>query len=221
VLPYVVPLACILTSKTKNKDFINMIDEIRENKELLEIFDDQSLVWWGKKNLINVIRDIVNKFYDKNSNLYNVSINFKLSLQSLIDKPKELLELINDCLKPKESEKKKFGEVFTPISLINEMLDKLPIKLFQNKNLKWFDPANGMGNFPIVVYLRLMEGLKDVISDADRRKKHILEKMLYMSELNKKNCFVCKQILLNIRFLVLIKYHLRISQKLEKNSTIS
>jgi len=48
-------------------------------------------------------------------------------LQSLIDNPKELLELINDCLKPKETEKKKFGEVFTPMNLVNEMLDKLPL----------------------------------------------------------------------------------------------
>ena len=49
-----------------------------------------------------------------------------MSLQSLIDKPKELLELINDCLKPKYVEKKQFGEVFTPFNLVNEMLDKLP-----------------------------------------------------------------------------------------------
>ena len=34
-----------------------------------------------------------------------------MSLQSLIDNPKELLELINDCLKPKEVEKKENGEV--------------------------------------------------------------------------------------------------------------
>ena len=41
-------------------------------------------------------------------------------LKSLIDKPKELLELINDCLKPKLSEEKEFGEVFTPIIFIND-----------------------------------------------------------------------------------------------------
>ena len=28
----------------------------------------------------------------------------------------------------------------------------------------------------------------------DERKKHIIEKQLYMGELNKKNCFVIKQI---------------------------
>jgi len=117
-----------------------------------------------------------------------------MSLQSLIDNPKELLELINDCLKPKDIEKKQFGEVFTPMILVNEMLDKLPIEVWKNKNLKWFDPATGMGNFPIAVYLRLMEGLKEEIKDIKVRKKHILEKMLYMSELNKKNVLVCKQI---------------------------
>jgi hypothetical protein len=113
---------------------------------------------------------------------------------SLIDNPKELLELINDCLKPKEIEKKQFGEVFTPMKIINDMLDKLPQEIWTNKNLKWFDPANGMGNFPIAIYLRLMETLKDEIKDKNERKKHILENMLYMSEINKKNVLITKQI---------------------------
>jgi site-specific DNA-methyltransferase (adenine-specific) len=78
--------------------------------------------------------------------------------------------------------------------LVNEMLDKLPKDVWKDKTLKWFDPAVGMGNFPIAVYLRLMKGLKNKISDKNKRKKHILEKMLYMSELNKKNVLICKQI---------------------------
>jgi hypothetical protein len=113
---------------------------------------------------------------------------------SLIDRPKELLELINECLKPKTIEKKQFGEVFTPIKLVNEMLDKLPNEVWLDKNLKWLDPANGMGNFPIIIYLRLMESLKDEIKDEKIRKKHILENMLYMCELNKKNVFITKYI---------------------------
>jgi len=39
-----------------------------------------------------------------------------------------------------------------------------------------------------------MEGLKTQIIDKEERKKHILENMLYMSEFNKKNVFVSKQI---------------------------
>jgi 16S rRNA G966 N2-methylase RsmD len=173
-------------------DFVKMLNDIKGNPELLDIFDDQCLLWWNKKDLIDLIKDIVSKYFDKNSNTYNISVQFKMSLQSLIDNPKELLELINDCLKPKEVEKKENGEVFTPIKLVNEMLDKLPIEVWKNKNLKWLDPCCGMGNFPIAVYLRLIKELP--IKDMKERKKHILENMLYMSELNKKNVLVCKQI---------------------------
>ena len=193
VLPFILPLTCILTYKNNNKDFIQMLNDIKEDKQLLEVFDEQCLIWWNKNNLINFIQEIVNK-YDKNSNTYNIAIQFKMSLQSLIDRPKELLELIAECLKPKDIEKKQFGEVFTPISLVNEMLDNLPGEVWKNKDLKWLDPAVGMGNFPIAVYLRLIESLKDVIKNDNDRKKHILENMLYMCELNKKNVFICKQI---------------------------
>ena len=116
------------------------------------------------------------------------------SFKNLLDNPKELLELINECLKPKEIEKKKFGEVFTPMKLVNEMLDKLPKEVWRNKNLTWLDPCVGMGNYMIAIYLRLMEELKTEIPDEKKRKKHIIEKMLYMCEINKKNCYIVKQI---------------------------
>ena len=194
VLPYVIPLTCILTMKDNNKDFVKMLTDIKNNPELIEIFDEQSLIWWNKTDLINLISEITNKYINKNSNTFNISINFKMGLQSLIDKPKELLELINECLKPKESEKKQFGEVFTPMILVNDMLDKLPKEVWANKNLKWLDPCVGMGNFMIAIYLRLMTGLEKSITDINKRKKHILENMLYMCELNKKNCYIVKQI---------------------------
>lgn len=125
-----------------------------------------------------------------------------MSLQSLIDTPKELLELIDNCLKPKQKEKQENGEVFTPMCLVFEMLDNLDkhyIKehgrsIFTEPSFKWFDPASGMGNFPVAVYLKLMEGLKTQIPNDEDRKKHIIENMLYMSELNKKNVFISHQI---------------------------
>ncbi len=39
----------------------------------------------------------------------------------------------------------------------------------ENKNHKWLDPATGMGNSPIAVCLRLMEGLRDEIEEAKVR----------------------------------------------------
>ena len=125
-----------------------------------------------------------------------------MSMKNLIDRPKELLEFIESCLKPKDIEKKKFGEVFTPIKLIDEMINNLDlchikdygVSIFTQPKLKWFDPAAGMGNFLVAVYIKLMEGLKEDFPDAEERKTHIIEEMLYMSELNSKNVFICGEI---------------------------
>ena len=91
-------------------------------------------------------------------------------------------------LKVRQAEKKEFGEVFTPLGLINEMLDKLPVDVWTNKDYKWLDPAAGIGNFPMVVYERLMRGLEPVIPDPSERSDHIIRKMLYMAEYNQASC---------------------------------
>tara|TARA_R110000803_G_scaffold58192_1_gene116422 strand:+ start:844 stop:2211 length:1368 start_codon:yes stop_codon:yes gene_type:complete len=114
--------------------------------------------------------------------------------------PDKLLEFINGELKPKEKEKKENGEVFTPLSLVNEMLDKLDeayIKehgksIFTEDGFKWLDPAVGIGNFPIIVYQRLMKGIS--IPNEEERRKHILEQMIYSAELTPKNVFIYKKI---------------------------
>jgi hypothetical protein len=54
--------------------------------------------------------------------------------QYTINEPSELLEFIERNIKPKEIEKKERGEVFTPMKLVNEMLDKLPKKVWKNNN---------------------------------------------------------------------------------------
>jgi len=202
VLPFILPLSCILTMNTEDKDILEMLNVIKSNPSLLSVFNDQSFIWWNKKDIIKLIEKIVEKYIKKNSSIYNIAIQFKMSLQSFIDKPKELLELIDSCLKPKQKEKQENGEVFTPMCLIFEMLDNLDKhyinehgrSIFTELTFKWFDPASGMGNFPVAVYLKLMEGLKPQIPNDEERKKHIIENMLYMSELNKKNVFICHQI---------------------------
>jgi len=202
VLPFIIPLSCILTLSSDHKDILEMLNTIKTNPSLLEVFQDQSFIWWNKKDIINIMEKIVEKYVKKNSSIYNIAIQFKMSLLNLIDKPKELLELIDSCLKPKQKEKQENGEVFTPMATIFEKLeelDKYYIKkygrsIFTEKNFKWFDPASGMGNYPIAVYLKLMEGLKEQIPNDEDRKKHIIENMLYMSELNKKNVYICHQI---------------------------
>ena len=107
-----------------------------------------------------------------------------------------VLETIRKYLSVRDEEKKLFGEVFTPIELVCEMLEKLPVGQWKEPKLKWLDPANGIGNYPVVAYYKLMEGLKDVKGYENKtvRSKHIIENMLFMVELNPINVKVCRKI---------------------------
>lgn len=113
-----------------------------------------------------------------------------------INELNELLDYINK-IKQKEQHKKERGEVFTPSSIIIDNINKLNqihIKtykksIFSEPNFKWLDPAAGIGNFSIIVYKLLMDGLITEIPNKETRRKHILENMLYSIELAPENVF--------------------------------
>jgi hypothetical protein len=105
-----------------------------------------------------------------------------------------VLKIIHHRLTPRKKQKEEKGEVFTPIELVEEMLSHLPASVWKNPDLKWLDPANGIGNFPVVAYYRLMDGLSSVIPNKQARSKHIIENMLYMMELQSSNSRVARNI---------------------------
>lgn len=106
----------------------------------------------------------------------------------------EIKEVIKKYLKVKDYEKKKYGEVFTPIELINKMLDRLPKKVWKNPNMKWLDPTAGVGNFMMIIYLRLIKSLESWEPNIKKRSNHIIKEMLYMVEINKVNCNIIRRI---------------------------
>lgn len=67
------------------------------------------------------------------------------------------------------------GEVFTPRSLIREMLDRLPSDVWFDPNKRWLEPAAGDGNFLVEIKARLLQAGHDEV--------HILENMLFSVEL--------------------------------------
>jgi hypothetical protein len=82
------------------------------------------------------------------------------------------------------------GEVFTPISVIDDMLALLPSSVWRNKDLRWLDPACGFGQFPLKIlvggrgYPGLIEGLQDALPDKPQRLAHILRTMLTCVDIN-------------------------------------
>lgn len=70
----------------------------------------------------------------------------------------------------------------------------IPLEMWRDHTTKWLDPANGIGNFPFVAFYMLDFQLKHHAVDPsvramsdDERRRHIVEKMLYMVEIDKGN----------------------------------
>ena len=136
----------------------------------------------------------------------------------------KVLDIINKRLIPDDDAKRTRGEVFTPLHLVQEMIlgvrrssgaleiwglnekgeyvdddekDRIggiPLSILRDSETKWLDPANGIGNFPVVAFYILdyqigTHGKKEFRGDKNKtkRQKHILQKMLYTIELNKGN----------------------------------
>lgn len=122
----------------------------------------------------------------------------------LIDEQKEYNKILNYIivlLTPTYNEKKNRSEVFTKLSLIKLMFEVFDKNIFLDPYIKWFDSSNGVGNFPIYIYSILMHTLKTYnddnldLRDEEIREKYILENMLYICELDKKNCLLYKMLL--------------------------
>jgi site-specific DNA-methyltransferase (adenine-specific) len=70
-------------------------------------------------------------------------------------------------------------EVFTPIKVVNNMLDMLPNAIWGNKEAKFLDPACKTGVFLREVAKRLINGLEKKIPNLQKRVDHIFKNQLY------------------------------------------
>ncbi len=70
-------------------------------------------------------------------------------------------------------------EVFTPPEIVNQMLDLLPIDLWQNKDAKFLDPVTKSGVFLREIAKRLNIGLAEQIPNQQTRLNHIFKNQLY------------------------------------------
>lgn len=70
-------------------------------------------------------------------------------------------------------------EVFTPPTVVNQMLDMLPAELFRSSKTKFLDPVSKSGVFLREIAKRLMIGLEEEIPDVRERANHIFTKQLY------------------------------------------
>jgi site-specific DNA-methyltransferase (adenine-specific) len=147
-----------------------------------------------KKMIISMPREkkrmaLLSVIDDERSLFSNIKANINSNIGRM-EHIEDVVLMLRKYVKDAEVQKKKFGEVMTPLELVKEMIDQLPKDVWSNPELKWLDPANGTGPFPSIVIYKLMKGLKDWEPDDDKRYKHIVENMIYVSEIQPKNMFL-------------------------------
>ena len=108
--------------------------------------------------------------------------------------PEDLRKLIAKHLMPTIEEKKKFAEIPTPVSLVDEMLEKIP-SVFWTKPKTVLEPCCGKGNFVIGIFDKLYEGMKEHKSNKVERCELIVTNCLYYGDITDLNVFTTTELL--------------------------
>tara|TARA_B100000242_G_C43028056_1_gene478807 strand:- start:159 stop:1652 length:1494 start_codon:yes stop_codon:yes gene_type:complete len=70
-------------------------------------------------------------------------------------------------------------EVFTPPSVVNQMLDTLPKELWSDEKVTFLDPVSKSGVFLREITKRLIDGLEGKIPNLEERIEHILRNQVF------------------------------------------
>lgn len=92
-----------------------------------------------------------------------------------------------------DEDKLEYGEIYSPFSLIESMLDMFDKEVFSEKDARWLDPGAGTGYFSMCLFSRLNAGLEKVITNDEERHKHIVGNMIYMVEIKHSNVVALKK----------------------------
>lgn len=167
---------------------------IKKKKKLVLILQNNPDYSNLDKKLLIETRDLISKTKEKVNKVYSTLDNIITSME---DSEKEVVipntpltmnnivnindpydiqkEYYNNILNTNKDLVKTSNDVPTPIECVELMINKIPIEVFKNPNLKWLDPCCGSGNFFIVIFNKLKEYHKT---------KHIMENMLYFNDTN-------------------------------------
>jgi len=127
----------------------------------------------------------------------------------------ELIESIKDFSKS-DKDKKERGVVFTNEKTILDLLKLIPGDSWKNKKLKWFDPGSGIGNIMIYVFFKLMEHIP--IKNEEKRRKHILENMIYFAEIKEEYIQIIKHIFCSNKYKLNIHEGSFVKMNIEKDN---
>jgi len=139
-------------------------------------------------NFITIV-NIMNNIIDNNAEIVN-NIREIYSIASA----NKLRELIAKHFIPTQDEKKNNAEVPTPVKLVDEMLEAIPLEFWTTPN-KVFEPCCGKGNFVLGIFDRFYKGLESKYPDEMLRCKVIMTQCIYYADLTSLNVFITTELM--------------------------
>jgi DNA-binding cell septation regulator SpoVG len=86
-----------------------------------------------------------------------------------------------------------YGEIFTPFSIVDTMLDMMDSSVFSNPSHTFMDGGAGTGYFTMALCWKLDTHLTPCMPDETQRRRHILSHMVYMCEIRPENVLQLKK----------------------------
>jgi len=168
---------------------------------------DFKKIFTDDKTAALIISLLNDKKIDVNTESYNIIVNIMDQIidnnQEFVDNIREiyvaapahkLRSLIEKHFIPTTDEKKTNAEVPTPVKLVDEMLDKIPVEFWKTPH-SVFEPCCGKGNFVLGIFDRFYEGLKESIEDEIERCQVIINTCIYYADITTLNVFITTELL--------------------------
>ena len=184
---YLIPYLSIISKSFKIFDFKEILIS-EKTKGLIISFLEYKKIELNTNNYIIII-NIMNNIIDNNAEIVN---NIR-EIYSIAPANK-LRELIEKHFIPTSDEKKQYAEVSTPVILVDDMLNTMPLEFWKTPQ-KVLEPCCGKGQIVLGMFDRFYKGLEELYPDEIERCRVIMTECIYYADLTAINVFITTEIL--------------------------
>jgi hypothetical protein len=182
---FLFPLLALISRSYNMFDFKEIFINEKTRELLISLLKDKKI---DTKNYDNILI-IMNRIIDANEEIVNDIREIYRTSPCI-----KLRDLISKHFIPSQEEKKYNAEVPTPVKLVDDMLNAIPVEFWKTPK-KVFEPCCGKGNFVLGIFDKFYIGLEELYPDNTERCRVIMMDCIYYADLTALNVFVTTEIM--------------------------
>ena len=186
---FLFPLLALLSRSYNIYSFVEILVNEKTKELVINILKNRKIEI--NKNNYTMFVNIMTNIIDNNGEIVD---NIREIYNRNNCSPLKLRQLIAKHFIPTANEKKDNAEVPTPVKLVDEMLDRIPLEFWSSPN-KVFEPCCGKGNFVLGIFDRFYKGLEAKYPNNIERCKVIMTQCIYYADLTTLNVFITTELL--------------------------